>query len=369
MSEELAARSHRVSVVTTDMGCEGKVPVNRWVTYKDYRVWYLPTWPTNRIAPYFHFGCQRVLDALPRESLIIHLHCAFVHLNAQAAKWARRKGIPYVYSPRGALDPNRLRYKRLGKKLFFALFENQLINRADYCHAVSRAEIGHLRLQGVPDGKIVHIPNAVRKPDFDVKRAAVSFRRQNGLGESDFVMLHLGQLVWYKGVHLLLKSALALKPEFPEITAVLAGPDAGAEAERSRYVRANAMDDYVIFTGHLHGQEKWAAFAAADLFCLLSESEGLPNAVLESMAVGTPALISEACNIPEVSDYGAGWVVNAEHCDAVNALRRALEDQSGLSHLARASIVAAHETFSPDVVSEEYVNVFSPLAIHREAFQ
>lgn len=49
--------------------------------------------------------------------------------------------------------------------------------------------------------------------------------------------------------------------------------------------------------------------AAADLFVLVSEWEGLSLSLLEAMAAGVPALVSDGPGNPEVVDAGSGRVV------------------------------------------------------------
>jgi glycosyltransferase involved in cell wall biosynthesis len=55
----------------------------------------------------------------------------------------------------------------------------------------------------------------------------------------------------------------------------------------------------VIFTGWLKKEELWKIFQSADLFVLLSISEGMPNVILEALGVDLPCLGS---NIPGVND-------------------------------------------------------------------
>lgn len=52
--------------------------------------------------------------------------------------------------------------------------------------------------------------------------------------------------------------------------------------------------DEVIFTGSLHGQELAAMYAQADYFLFPSGTDTFGNVVVESLATGTPALVSDS---------------------------------------------------------------------------
>ena len=53
---------------------------------------------------------------------------------------------------------------------------------------------------------------------------------------------------------------------------------------------------------------KRAALSAARCFCLPSYSEGFSVAVLEALSFGVPSVVTPACNIGEVAEFGAGTV-------------------------------------------------------------
>ena len=70
-----------------------------------------------------------------------------------------------------------------------------------------------------------------------------------------------------------------------------------------------------------------AALAAADLYCHPSRREGLPNALLEAMASGLPAVATDVDGTPEVMRHGTtGYLVGpgdplglADHLEALLA--------------------------------------------------
>jgi glycosyltransferase involved in cell wall biosynthesis len=126
------------------------------------------------------------------------------------------------------------------------------------------------------------------------------------------VLLYLGRIHPKKGLDLWLQAwqaRIAISPNLDREPVVLVGGAYSDPAFRSRvlalaepFERAGRLH----FLGELSGLPKEEAFTAASAFFLPSQSEGLPNAVLEAMARGLPAFITPGCNMPEIGVYNAG---------------------------------------------------------------
>ena len=85
--------------------------------------------------------------------------------------------------------------------------------------------------------------------------------------------------------------------------------------------------DRTVFTGLLTGEDKLAAMNCADLFVLPSHSEGFAITVLEAMAARSAAVvITKGCEFPEVSEHGAGLVVEADEAPIAEAITMLLSD-------------------------------------------
>lgn len=115
-------------------------------------------------------------------------------------------------------------------------------------------------------------------------------------------------------------------------------PDARYADEVARAVRSLDARGAVEVIAPVRDVE--TLLAAADATLLASRYEGLPNAVLESLACGTPAIVSRAANADgAVRDGETGLVTN----DFADALGRALRDSRALEAMgarARASTLA-----------------------------
>jgi teichuronic acid biosynthesis glycosyltransferase TuaC len=137
---------------------------------------------------------------------------------------------------------------------------------------------------GIPPERVRVLRNGVDLSRFrPVDRAA--FRRRLGL--SGPMLLAVGNLIALKR-HRLLVEALAWLPRV-DLVIVGEGPERSAIESLARACR---LADRVHLLGRVPQDCLPEIYSAADLLVLPSEREGWPNVLLESMACGTPVLVS-----------------------------------------------------------------------------
>ena len=287
---------------------------------------------------------------------ILHFHSVFMRENLQLSKL----GIPYVVTPHGGYDRLILRGRnRLGKAIWFKLWERSYLRKARMIHAVSlpeREAIANLRL----DVPVRYIPNGIDDAIFDRKAEAPSRR-------SD--LLYLGRLALdQKGLDLLVQGyakARAKMPEMPRL--VMAGPDfRGGRAELTAMARALDIADRVDFVGPVYGEEKWRLLSQAKIFIHVSRWEGMPFALLEAMAIGRPVLITPGTNLAEdVSAAGAGVIVDGSIDAIAEGLRRVagLSDSS-LDDMGLCARQLSKTKFSWPKVVGELCSAYRAIAAH-----
>lgn len=118
---------------------------------------------------------------------------------------------------------------------------------------------------------------------------------RQALGMTRPTLLAVGNLVALKR-HGLMIEALTLLPE-AELVIVGEGPE---RATLEHLARKRRVADRVRLLGRVaHGQLP-EIYSAADLLVLVSTSEGWPNVLLESMACGTPVVVSAIDGIGDI---------------------------------------------------------------------
>ena len=128
------------------------------------------------------------------------------------------------------------------------------------------------------------IPNPVRWP---LPREEPILTVTNRLPAGRQVILALGRLDPSKGFDLLLDAFARIAPRHPtwDLAIVGEGPQRDALLDQAH---ALGIDERAHFPGHVGNVQDW--YERADLFVLSSRFEGFPNALLEAMACGCPAV-------------------------------------------------------------------------------
>ena len=157
------------------------------------------------------------------------------------------------------------------------------------------------------------IPNGVSRP---VTAKARMIREVWGL-EKDGYVLFVGRLVPEKGVHYLLEAWNGVKTDKK---LVITGTSSDTNAYL-RKLRASA-GERVIFTGFQEGRALEELYSNAYAYCLPSDLEGMPLALMEAMSYGNCCLVSD---IPECVEVVGGQGVTFQRGDAED-LRRRLQE-------------------------------------------
>ena len=291
LCKALAARGHEVHVFTTNIDGAGvsAVPLNTPVDLDGVRVHYFPT-RFRRL-----YWSPAMAKALRLSSWdLVHIHAVYLWPGVAAARAARRSGIPYVISPRGMLVPELIRGRNRVAKTSWL----QLIERRGLAHAAA-----------------IHFTSPLERDDAERITPALPlpapFVVPNGVGVAarpDVVrdantLVFLGRISWKKGLERVIAALPATGARL-----IVAGNDEENLTPRLRTL-AGSVGANVDFIGPVYGEEKDALLARATLFVLLSDSENFGNAVLEALAMETPAVLSSGVGLAdEVVKAGAGVI-------------------------------------------------------------
>ena len=269
---------------------------------------HLSFWPVSR-GPWLKSAALRQRFAATVDGVQgVHIHGLWEASTAIGSRTARLQKKPYIVSAHGMLEPWALGQKRVKKLLYAKLVEHKVIAGAACLHALTHAEADQYRAFGATS-PIAVIPNAVEVPER--LSAELFFERFPNLREKR-LLLFLARLHPKKGLKLLVESWKEWAKLHPETHLVIAGPDfEGTEVKLRSEIMAAGLEHSVTFTGMLDFEMKWSVLAAAELFILPSYSEGLSMGALEAMGAGLPVIVTRGCNMPEVSQYAAGWEIDA----------------------------------------------------------
>jgi glycosyltransferase involved in cell wall biosynthesis len=291
-----------------------------------------------RVGPgflYYSPGMREAAPAMVRDCDVTHGHGLYVGPNLIFGREARRQRKALVYHVHGMFEPYILKRSRWKKRLVQWMFEDRNIRTVRFWRALTSTEADQIAATGARQ-PIAVIPNGLDVADF-AKPADIDRPIQTPLVERlvkrSRRLVFLGRIHPKKGLMLLLPAWAKACPRVTDWELVIAGPDEGGHLQE---VRARAtelgIDDRVIFTGLVQGEEKVRLLHSADLFVLPSFSEGLPMSVLEALACGVPVVATRESNVGDLMSEGAGWECGA----AVDSLAEALGEALAATESERA---------------------------------
>ncbi|MFX0195828.1 MAG: glycosyltransferase family 4 protein [Candidatus Hodarchaeota archaeon] len=156
--------------------------------------------------------------------------------------------------------------------------------------------------------KFVFVPTAVDKELFrplDKNK----MRRIYGFQSCDKIIIFTGRLSWNKGLGFLLESFNLLLSEIAMAKLVIVGDGEMLEYLLNR-ARIYGIEQNTIFMGGRNREELPKIINCADVFALTSFIEGMPMAVLESLACGVPVVSLDVGDIKKVvRDNISGFLV------------------------------------------------------------
>jgi glycosyltransferase involved in cell wall biosynthesis len=226
----------------------------------------------------------------------------------EAARACRAAGVPYVFRMCGMLDPWCLEQSKWRKKIYLAWRLRDDLNGARVIHYTTEAERRLAEPVGLTAETIVE-PNGIDLDEFERMPEPGWLREKYAQIGNRPIVLFLSRVHVKKGLDLLI--AAFAKAETCDAVLVIAGhDDRGYLATAKQMVADHGLEDRVVFTGLLKGEERLAALADAELFALPSYQENFGVAVVEALAAGVPVVISDQVNIhDEITAAEVGAVV------------------------------------------------------------
>lgn len=276
----------------------------------------------------------RVVIAQTRPQLVV----AFMYQAMQACrltKWRDSPAWRLVTSPRVSY-----RTRSLASKLV-----DRFLKRADdMLIAESQATRGHLvGRMGYDPARVRVIYNGIDVAGWPASKLERRQKRlELRLGAEELLIGTAGRLDRQKGQGVLIAAMERLRA-LPLRCAILGEGPRRPELESA--IRRRNLEKSVWLLGERQDMTAW--LSTLDIFILPSLWEGLPNALLEAMALGLPVIASSVDGVPEaVADGRNGLLVPPGNPQALAAaLRRLVLDPDLRSRLGAAARQTVAERF------------------------
>jgi glycosyltransferase involved in cell wall biosynthesis len=295
-----------------------------------------------------------------REFEVVHVHSLYLFHTIVASICARRAGVPYIVRPHGTLDPFLRRRGWIKKGLYNFTIERRTLNGAAAIHYTTEQEmfLSHRPL-GLTSPAVV-VPLGVDLEEFcDLPDPSAFRSRFLEIGDRR-ILLFLGRLHFKKGLDLLIESFRRVANDLPDVQLVIVGPDEDHYRRNIEgWVRNANIQDRVTFVDMLLGRQKLEAFAAASAFVLSSYTENFGLSVIEAMACGVPAIVSDRVGVAErLASAKGGDVVTCDPTDVAEALRRVLSDPDRAAEMGQRGKQLVTAEFTWDRVAGQLAAVY-----------
>jgi glycosyltransferase involved in cell wall biosynthesis len=287
---------------------------------------------------------------------VVHFHGLWQPAHSRLSHRLRARGIPYVVSPHGMLEPWAWRHKWWKKWPYFHLVETRHLRGASALLATGPMEASRLQRFARPRQRIEWLPLGLTgeaRPDY------VRARQQLGWAPEEQVLLFLSRLHVKKGPDILLRALASMK--WPRVTRLVVVGDGDRHfVERLKRYASEHADALprIDWAGAVWGDARWKYFQGADLFCLPTHSENFGLAVLEALQVGTPVLTTVDTPWASQLPRNGGHIA----VPLVSSVRAELEMFFYLSRLTPAQRAElseyAHERFAWERLAHRYVALY-----------
>lgn len=384
-AERLRALGHETAVASTteDPGLVGTEAVEGTEVHRFHS-----SYPF-RLRPWVSTNNRRVLPHL-RTLLdrwrpdVVHAQIVHSHLSYASLTEARRRGAGVVFTSH---DSMTYCYQKLdcfhgGAEHGFELRDYQarwqkclpcqrfrfrpgrnaiirrVLDRDVHRFTVVSDELGRaVRANGIRVDRTIH--NAIRaKASLPSPAAVAAFRARFGLDDK-LVIAMGGRLHELKGVVQLFQMLAVLRRELPNVRLLVMGREDvyGGFAPKAR---ALGVDDLVIPTGWLDGEDLACAMSALDVMVSPSicfETFGMMS--LEAMEHERPVVVTSFGGCPEVVAGGGGFVANPFHVEEfAEAIARLLRDPALRAETGRAGRARVESYFTIERLTDEFLEEY-----------
>jgi glycosyltransferase involved in cell wall biosynthesis len=282
-------------------------------------------------------GAVRDLGQLIRLEKVdlVHAHLSSSELLAAAGV---PRGVPIIMSRRGRnLSYEDRPWYRLAESLAHRRVSVMLCNSSELVEFTLKHDLAPPPLKVIPNG-------------VDLDRFAPT-----PLASGPPTVTVVANLIAYKRHDLFLRAFAMLTKKLPHARATLVG-DGPERLKLEKLTFELGLQERVLFVGRLDDPRRF--IAEAHVAALTSIHEGLPNAVLESMAMARPVVSTRVGGIPELIHHDREGLLVEDRPDAVaDGLLQILCDRERMERMGSAARARA-ESFGWDQVVARTEDVY-----------
>ncbi|MBI3862558.1 MAG: glycosyltransferase [Planctomycetia bacterium] len=220
------------------------------------------------------------------------------------------------------------------------------LQRRAYRHAVSRAALMAYNSEFMRQayrrnaGGIQEHDSLIAYQGLDDETHDAALRMRDQVKKQRLRILAVSVMAPWKNVESLLEALRIVRGRKIPAKLNIVGPwsDPAYERRIRQKVSELDLDESVCITGRVPREELYRQYSEAAVFCLLSRCESFGIPALEAQLFGAPAVISDACAMPEICGAGALGVPADDVERAAGALVELLDDERRWNELSERAV-------------------------------
>ena len=269
----------------------------------------------------------------------------------------------YIQSSKSVSPSLRMKISNVFMR-YLARIEKDATRDASLIVTVSRYSAQKMvQLYGVDEKKIRIVPNGVDLQKFKPNKDCEKVKDRIG-GNSEHVILFVGNLIPRKGVHYLIEAAKHVIKENNKTKFVVVG-DGPLKRHLISYSKEQGVSDKFVFLGDVPDDMLPQLYNCADVFVSPSIQEGQGISLLEAQATAKPVVAFNVSAINEVvKNKETGLLVKPDSYELANAISCLLSNESLREKMGRSGRVFVSKTFSWDICAQKMFQVYSKATEH-----
>lgn len=177
----------------------------------------------------------------------------------------------------------------------------------------------------------------------------------------EFVIGHVGRLSPIKNQTLLIDAfclATCRNAEFSKKASLNIVGEGESESTLRNHITSKNMSKKISLKGLREDMPE--VYRSFSVFVMSSIGEGIPMTLLEAMASGVPAIVTDVGGMPEVVTQKEGVIVPSQNADALaDAMILLFESSDLLSSFANASRKRICKDFDEDKMVSDYLSLYN----------
>lgn len=312
---------------------------------------------SHKSATFKHFfqACYIAAEILP-DSGVTHLHAHFAHSPTSVTMFASRiTGLPFSFTGHAKdiwTQPPAQLAEKLGQARFAVTCTR---NNTKYLASLNKECTPHCVYHGIDLS--LFSPNG-RAPET----------------KPPYRILTVARLTGKKGLPTVFKALRLLREQGMEFSYCLIG-DGDRRDELLSQLKEQKIDDITQWLGTQPHEEVVHQFEQADAFVLgcrvmdNGDRDGIPNVMVESMAMHVPVVGTTVSGLPELVDHEkSGLLVPPDDPQAMaEALKKTLTDQEYRKKIIPAAHAKVHREFDNKALILELAKIYEQHGLGPQA--